>query len=454
MAQHKTCPKCRAECVLADFVPPPFIQLVLDELPVYCSNKIEGCAWSDERGSLAEHLRRFYEHGKCEFSNAGCETKGSFQKLHAHIEEECEYAPRKQERVAKELESLCDALNPVPEDRVKLNVGGTRFETSRATLSKYPLSVLGIMFSGRRKLRESEDGVVFLDVVPRVFGYVLAWLQQGVHPSNLDSYEAELLLQHAKQLRLNDLVVALGGETVVKTRGGPVLSQDKLLTYMQVSGCGNGGSLSLPGANLSGHYLAGARLEKAILTGAMLRGTDFGRANLSGCDLSGADLDGADLRQANLSGGNLTGCSLRGAVMDGANLSNAKLTECDLSNTNLRSADLSRAVLDGAKLIGAVLNGANMTRTELSGRNFSGFDLRNTIFDHTKLAGVNITSANLGGTSFSGVNLAVKDAVGTVLVTSILSNETHTKTTLKGAILTGADLKGYDFSGFNSPELC
>jgi hypothetical protein len=47
--------------------------------------------------------------------------------------------------------------------RVKLNVGGVRFETSAATLAKYDDSYFGALFSGRFELRPDEDGSIFLD---------------------------------------------------------------------------------------------------------------------------------------------------------------------------------------------------------------------------------------------------------------------------------------------------
>jgi len=35
---------------------------------------------------------------------------------------------------------------------IDLNVGGTRYSTSRSTLNKYPESMLGVIFSGRHDL--------------------------------------------------------------------------------------------------------------------------------------------------------------------------------------------------------------------------------------------------------------------------------------------------------------
>jgi hypothetical protein len=41
---------------------------------------------------------------------------------------------------------------------VTLNVGGTKYTTSLSTLTKYPDSMLGVMFSGRHALPQQEDG--------------------------------------------------------------------------------------------------------------------------------------------------------------------------------------------------------------------------------------------------------------------------------------------------------
>ena len=98
------------------------------------------------------------------------------------------------------MESGCDTIEPIGLLRPRA------FKTSRATLIKYPLSVLGIMFSERqRKLERNSEGVVFLDASPKPFGFVLAWLQRGVVPRHLGDLEAEVLAE-AKVWQLDELV--------------------------------------------------------------------------------------------------------------------------------------------------------------------------------------------------------------------------------------------------------
>jgi hypothetical protein len=59
---------------------------------------------------------------------------------------------------------------------VRLNVGGHRFETTIATLTKEPDSMLSAMFSGRHNLKE-DDGYVFVDQDGDVFVHVLSYLR-------------------------------------------------------------------------------------------------------------------------------------------------------------------------------------------------------------------------------------------------------------------------------------
>ena len=74
----------------------------------------------------------------------------------------------------------------VPSDPIVLNVGGERFETTRATLTKYPTSLLGRMFAveggynGPHEFVRDKDGNVFLDRSPALFAVILDFLREGV----------------------------------------------------------------------------------------------------------------------------------------------------------------------------------------------------------------------------------------------------------------------------------
>ena len=63
--------------------------------------------------------------------------------------------------------------------RVKLNVGGSKFETTLSTLTRYPESMLGAMFSGRHELPPDEEGRVFIDRDGTHFRVILNFLRTG-----------------------------------------------------------------------------------------------------------------------------------------------------------------------------------------------------------------------------------------------------------------------------------
>ena len=66
------------------------------------------------------------------------------------------------------------------EQRVKLNVGGSRFETTLSTLTGHPDSTLGVMFSGRHEVPQDDDGYVFIDRDGAHFRLILNFLRDGV----------------------------------------------------------------------------------------------------------------------------------------------------------------------------------------------------------------------------------------------------------------------------------
>jgi len=53
------------------------------------------------------------------------------------------------EKRKQEIQAEIDNIRSIPSSVVKLNVGGSTYATSLSTLTKYPDSLLGNMFSGR-----------------------------------------------------------------------------------------------------------------------------------------------------------------------------------------------------------------------------------------------------------------------------------------------------------------
>mmetsp|Transcript_61916 Transcript_61916/g.121607 ORF Transcript_61916/g.121607 Transcript_61916/m.121607 type:complete len:364 (+) Transcript_61916:247-1338(+) len=69
------------------------------------------------------------------------------------------------------------AENIKAKTKIKLDVGGTGYSTSRTTLTSLPGSMLEAMFSGRHVLEEDESGRIFIDRNGATFEFVLEYLR-------------------------------------------------------------------------------------------------------------------------------------------------------------------------------------------------------------------------------------------------------------------------------------
>ena len=86
---------------------------------------------------------------------------------------------RLRSELAQEVAAMQQVHN-AQRSRVELDIGGTRYVTSRSTLRSRPGSMLDALFSGRHAVIEEEDGSVFIDRDGSTFGHVLAYLRDGV----------------------------------------------------------------------------------------------------------------------------------------------------------------------------------------------------------------------------------------------------------------------------------
>ena len=98
--------------------------------------------------------------------------------------------------------------------RIVLDVGGTHYSTSRSTLTKYPESMLGVMFSGRHDLEtmQCKDGSFFIDRDGTHFRHILNYLRDGEEvvesfPRSPDGLSE--LIREAKFYQLDGLTALL-----------------------------------------------------------------------------------------------------------------------------------------------------------------------------------------------------------------------------------------------------
>jgi hypothetical protein len=109
-------------------------------------------------------------------------------------EKEAEGMKRKvqEERAALEAEKAAmEKAHTFQNNKICLNVGGHRFETSRRTLTSIPDTYLSSMFSGRFALApDAADGSYFLDRDGTHFRHVLNFLRVGptLHSTSSGSF--------------------------------------------------------------------------------------------------------------------------------------------------------------------------------------------------------------------------------------------------------------------------
>ena len=60
---------------------------------------------------------------------------------------------------------------------IHLNVGGHKFDTTVATMTRFPDSMLGAMFSGRHQLPKDKDGYFFIDQDGTHFRHIINFLR-------------------------------------------------------------------------------------------------------------------------------------------------------------------------------------------------------------------------------------------------------------------------------------
>ena len=93
-----------------------------------------------------------------------------------HVDQESVQQERQQ---LETMKAAVDGNIEQVKRRVKLNVGGSKFETTLSTLTRHPDSMLAVMFSGRHEVPQDDDGYVFIDRDGTHFRIILNFLRTG-----------------------------------------------------------------------------------------------------------------------------------------------------------------------------------------------------------------------------------------------------------------------------------
>ena len=92
---------------------------------------------------------------------------------------------------------------------IDVNVGGHVYTTSLASLTRYPDSMLGVMFSGRRSVARDSRGNFFIDRDGPMFRYVLNFLRSSKLNVPDDFQEFDQLMEEADFYQIPRLIDAL-----------------------------------------------------------------------------------------------------------------------------------------------------------------------------------------------------------------------------------------------------
>ena len=92
---------------------------------------------------------------------------------------------------------------------IGLNVGGYIYTTSRSTLTRYPDSMLGKMFSGRLPSARDSQGNFIIDRDGKVFRHILNFLRKSELVLPEDYKEVAILIGEAYFYQINELIVAI-----------------------------------------------------------------------------------------------------------------------------------------------------------------------------------------------------------------------------------------------------
>ena len=182
---------------------------------------------------LIQHLETYMRETKRErqkMQQEKADLKKEEEKMRESIQADVDKTEKelqeKRDEVAAEMKDWEEEKERVKQTKVfdkviTLNVGGTRYTTTLSTLTKYPDSMLGVMFSGRHDLPQQEDGSYFIDRDGEVFKYILMYLRdrdlcfdylhddglnnpQG-QPSPLESSLLKLVAHEAQYFQLREL---------------------------------------------------------------------------------------------------------------------------------------------------------------------------------------------------------------------------------------------------------
>ena len=243
---------------------------------------------------------------------------------------------------------------------ITVNVGGTVYMTTLATLTRVEGSMLGALAEAL-----SDDEVLFIDRDGPSFRYVLNYLRDPFAKPLLPRDPAELD-QLARETDFYGLPGLLSRPSTNGWNGESACTQ--FLTQAELSGYQIRSKVHGTRPTTVFKYSLYRQFPCRDLRGCSLRFMDLTGWNLRGCNLAGVDATGADFTETDLRGCNLAGVDASGAEFNSADLRGANLSGANLQEANfylLYSAPLLDANFTGANVRRAMFHGPNQLREQV-----------------------------------------------------------------------------------------
>lgn len=219
-------------------------------------------------------------------------------------------------------------------ERIKLNIGGQKYETSRTTILQYPESVLSILISDRHNIKYDDNKYIFIDRDGHIFKIILNSMRYGkiILPNNFEDYE--LLANEINYYKLPFEVEKIQMNI-------PDLTRKEIVRIIRGNHKFNFGGMKLCNTNLSGLVFSECHATS---------GCDFSGSNLSDCKITG-----------NLSHSKFNNCVLNTKM---------KLDSVDISNTEWSNIDFSMVeISSNACFMGSIFRNCNFANCDVSSKN-------------------------------------------------------------------------------------
>ena len=318
------------------------------------NNVLQDSTWAEKvQGNLSQVTQTLNDRADA-LKVAKEELEKELEEKHAKLEEDEEAMLAQIEEKRKQLQAKVEELEAEKKamkdvhtfqpGRLKLDVGGHKFTTSRTTLTSQPDSMLAAMFSGRHKLIQDEKGAYFIDRDGTHFRFILNYLRDGQLGEGTlpeDRFQLQELVRESDYYQLTELAQH------IRVKLMPVVTQQDIQSlyrqYPQYGGGLYGGGVTVTRRFMvdgtastftPSHTIGYSCMDRKNLANINFAGTDFSNgfsfkgsflrcANFSSCYFGGTVyFNDADLTDATFIG---CGGLLSGIVhFNGANLHGTK----------------------------------------------------------------------------------------------------------------------------------